>query len=155
VGTLDSPWHRMDPEQNRNRWFTSGNWTLARHDPTKNEADPKGAKEPFLTLHTSATPTSLLYCLGSQLRQARLERKLPTELLAMFHNYVKTRTPYAGHVNDAIDVLIADRGRTQNISGAGPPPGVAMYGLWSLISDPPRRWPVVHKIVEINRAFGS
>ena len=93
------------------------------HDLTKNEADLKRIKELFMTLQTSATPTSLLLpWFPSPARKAGKEAS--TQLFTLLYTYVETRR-YAGPTSDAIDVLIADGETTQNIVVVSPSPKVA------------------------------
>ncbi|KAF9645080.1 cytochrome P450 [Thelephora ganbajun] len=83
------------------------------HDLTKNEVDLKKIGDLFLTLQTSATPTSLLLpWFPSPARKAG--RQATTELYTMLYGYVERRK-HARPTNDAIDVLIADGETTQNI----------------------------------------
>jgi len=126
VGTFDSPCHRIGAESNNGRWLNF--WKL--------DTRTRGA----MVTSTPACPSiPVLFppraYLGSRLRQGGLERKRP--LSFTFHNYAETRTPYAGPLSNLIDVLIADGETTQNIVRAGPPLGLAVCGLWSLISDHP------------------
>ena len=84
-------------------------------DLTKNEADLKKIKKLFMTLQTSATPTSLLLpWFPSPARKAGKEAT--TELFTMLYTYVETRRNEES-TSDAIDVLIADGETTQNIVG--------------------------------------
>ena len=88
---------------------------IACHDLAKNEADLKMIGELFLTLQTSATPTSLLLpWLPSPARKAGKEAT--TKLFTMLYTYVETRR-HAKPTSDTIDVLIADGETTQNIVG--------------------------------------
>ena len=85
------------------------------HDLTKNKADLKKLGELFLTLQTSATPTSLLLLwLPSPARKAGKEAT--TKLFMILYTYVKTRR-HVEPTRDAIDVLIADGETTQGIVG--------------------------------------
>jgi len=85
------------------------------HDLTKNEADLKKINELFMTLQTSATPTSLLLpWFPSPAR--KIGKDATTELFTMLYTYVETRR-HAEPTSDAIDVLIADGETTQNIVG--------------------------------------
>ena len=85
------------------------------HDLTKNKADLKKLGELFLTLQTSATPTSsLLPWLPSPARKAGKEAT--TELFMILYTYVETRR-HVEPTRDAIDVLIADGETTQGIVG--------------------------------------
>jgi len=93
------------------------------HDLTKNEADLKRIGELFLTLQTSATPTSMLLpWFPSPARNTGKEAT--TEMFTMLYTYVETRR-HAELTSDAIDVLIADGETTQNIVGVGSPTKVA------------------------------
>jgi len=92
-------------------------------DLTKNEADLKKIKELFMTLQTSATPTSLLLpWFPSPARKAGKEAT--TELFTILYTYVEARR-YAGPTSDAIDILIAEGETTQNVVGVSPSPKVA------------------------------
>ena len=96
------------------------------HDLTKNEADLEKIKALFLTLQTSATPTSLLLpWFPSPARKAGKEAT--TELFTILYAYVETRR-HAEPTSDAIDVLIAAGETTQNIAGVSP----VLQVVWSL-----------------------
>ena len=93
------------------------------HDLTKNEADLKKIGELFLTLQTSATPTSLLLpWFPSPARKT--VKEATTELFTMLYTYVETRRS-AELTSDAIDVLIAEGETSQNIVGVSRTPKVA------------------------------
>ena len=92
------------------------------HDLTKNEADLKEIKALFLTLRTSATPTSLL--LPWFPSPARKTGKGATNgLFTMLYTYVETRR-HADPTSDPIDVLIAAGETTQSIVGVSLTPEV-------------------------------
>jgi len=85
------------------------------HDLTENEADLKRIKALFLTLQTSATPTSLLLpWFPSSARKTG--KDATTELFTILYAYVETRR-HAEPTTDAIDILIAAGESTQNIVG--------------------------------------
>jgi len=89
-------------------------------DLTKNEGDLKKVGELFMTLQTSATPTSLLLpWFPSPARKTG--KQATTELYTVLCNYVEARRRAQELTSDAIDVLIADGETTQNIVGVGPP----------------------------------
>jgi len=88
------------------------------HDLTKNAADLKKIGELFMTLQTSATPTSLLLPWFPSAAQ-KAKKDATTELFMMLYTYVETRR-HAEPTSDAIDVLIADGETTQNIVGVSP-----------------------------------
>jgi len=91
------------------------------HDLTKNEADLKKVNELFMTLQTSATPTSLLLpWFPSPAR--KIGKEATTELFTMLYTYVETRRNTESTTSDTIDVLIADGETTQNIVGVSPSP---------------------------------
>ena len=80
---------------------------------TKNEADLQRIRELFHTIHTGATPASLLLpWLPSRTRKS--VKKATTELFTLLCTHVEARR-HADHTNDAVDVLIADGESTQNI----------------------------------------
>ena len=88
------------------------------HDLATNETDLKKIEKLFMTLQTSATPTSLLFpWFPSLSREAG--KQATTELYTMLHTYVETRR-HAELTSDAIDVLIDDGDTTQNIVGVSP-----------------------------------
>ena len=94
---------------------------IACRDLAENEADLTRIGELFTTLQSSATPTSLLLpWFPSSARKAGKEAT--TQLFTMLYAYVETRR-HAQPTSDAIDVLIADGGTTQNIVGVSPIPG--------------------------------
>ncbi|KAF9644106.1 cytochrome P450 [Thelephora ganbajun] len=85
------------------------------HDLTKNEADLKKIGDLYLTLQTSATPTSLLLpWFPSPARKTG--KGATTELYIMLYTYVEARRQ-AEPTSDAIDVLIAEGETTQGITG--------------------------------------
>ena len=87
-------------------------------DLAMNETNLKKIKKLFMTLQTSATPTSLLFpWFPSPSREAR--KQAMTELYTMLHTYVETRR-HVELTSDAIDVLIDDGDTTQNIVGVSP-----------------------------------
>jgi len=87
-------------------------------DLAGNEADLKRIGELFLTLQTSATPTSLLFpWFPSPARKRGKEATM--EMYTMLYTYVESRR-YAELSSDAIDFLIADGDTNQNIVGVGP-----------------------------------
>ena len=95
----------------------------ACHDLTKNEADLKKIGDLFMTLQTSATPTSLLLpWFPSPARKT--VKQATTELFTMLYTYVENRRNEE-LTSDAIDVLIADGETTQSIVGVSPAPKVA------------------------------
>jgi len=84
-------------------------------DLAKNEADLKKIGELFMTLQTSATPTSLLLpWFPSPARKTGKEAT--TELYTMLYTYVENRRN-TELTSDAIDVLIAEGETTQKIVG--------------------------------------
>jgi len=84
-------------------------------DLAKNEADLKKIGELFMTLQTSATPTSLLLpWFPSPARKTGKEAT--TELYTMLYTYVENRRN-TELTSDAIDVLIAEGETTQKIIG--------------------------------------
>jgi len=88
------------------------------HDLTKNEADLWKIKDLFMTLHTSATPTSLLFpWFPSPARKTGKEAT--TELFMLLYTYVEIRR-HAEPTSDAIDILIADGETTQTIVEVSP-----------------------------------
>jgi len=90
----------------------------ACRDLTNNEGDLKRIRELFLTLRTSATPTSLVFpWFPSQARKTG--KQATTELYTLLYTYVETRR-HAELTSDAIDVLIADGETTQKIVGVSP-----------------------------------
>ena len=90
------------------------------HDLTKNEADLWKIKDLFMTLHASATPTSLLFpWFPSPAR--KIGKEATTALFMMLYTYVETRR-HAEPTSDAIDILIADGETTQTIVEASPAP---------------------------------
>jgi len=92
------------------------------HDLATNDADLKKIGKLFMTLQTSATPTSLLLpWFPSPARKTGKEAT--TELYTMLYTYVETRRD-AEPTSDAIDILIADGETTQNIVGVSPAPKV-------------------------------
>jgi len=98
--------------------------TTTCRDLTKNETDLKKVGELFMTLQTSATPTSLLLpWFPSPARKAG--KQATTELYTVLCNYVEARRRAQELTSDAIDVLIADGETTQNIVGVGPVTNVA------------------------------
>ena len=100
-------------------------------DLTENEADLKKIGELFLTLQTSATPTSLLLpWFPSPARQ--MAKKATTDMYNMVYTYVEARR-HAELTSDAIDFLIADGDTSQHIVAVGPPPRLARD---SVKSDP-------------------
>jgi sterol 14-demethylase len=93
------------------------------HDLTKNEADLKKIGELFMTLQTSATPTSLI--LPWFPSPARMAAKwAATKLFIMLYTYVEARRR-AELTSDAIDVLIVDGETTESIVGVSPAPKIA------------------------------
>jgi hypothetical protein len=103
----------------------------ACRDLVKNGADIKKIKELFLTLQTSATPTSLLLPWFPSPARKRAQRA-STDLFTMLCDYIETRR-HAEPTSDAIDVLIADGETTHNIAMVSPAPKV----VWGFVrSDP-------------------
>ena len=87
----------------------------ACRDLTNNEADLKRIRELFLTLRTSATPTSLVFpWFPSPARKTG--KQATTELYTILYTYVESRRN-AVLTSDAIDVLIAEGETTQKIVG--------------------------------------
>jgi len=83
---------------------------ISCRDLATNRAHLKKMEELFMTLQTSATPTSvLLPWYPSPTRKAG--KQATTELYTMIYIYVETRRR-AEPTTDAIDILIAD-GETQ------------------------------------------
>jgi len=84
----------------------------------ENETDLKKIGELFMTLQTSATPTSLVFpWFPSPARKAGKEAT--TKMYTMIYTYVETRKR-AELTSDAIDVLIADGESTQSIVQVSP-----------------------------------
>jgi hypothetical protein len=89
-------------------------------DLARNKSDRKRIAELFVTLQTSATPASLvLPWFPSSARKTG--KQATTEIYTMFYTYVENRRQ-AEPTNDAIDLLIANGGSTQDIVGASPAP---------------------------------
>jgi hypothetical protein len=93
---------------------------LICRDLAKNGTDLKKIEELFLTLQASATPASLLLPWFPSPARKRVKRAT-IELFTMFYTYVKTGRN-AEPTSNAIDVLIADGGTTQDIASVGPIP---------------------------------
>jgi len=87
-------------------------------DLTNNEADLKRIRELFLTLRTSATPTSLVFPWFPSPSRKTVKRAT-TELYTMLCTYVEARKR-AELTSDAIDILIADGETTQKVVEASP-----------------------------------
>ena len=86
---------------------------------TKNEDDLHRIKELFHTIHTGATPASLLLpWFPSPARKS--VKRATTEMYTLLQTYVEARR-HADPTNDAVDVLIADGVTTQNIIGVSVP----------------------------------
>jgi len=93
---------------------------IACCDLAKNKSDLRKIRELFMTLQTSATPTSLLLpWLPGPARKAK--KQATTELYNMLNTYVENRRR-AEPTNDGIDILIADGETTQNTVGVSPTP---------------------------------
>ena len=76
-----------------------------------------------MTLQTSTTPGSLLFpWFPSSARKT--VKQVTTDIFTMLYTYVETRR-HADPTNDAIDVLIADGEKTQNIVEVSLTPKVA------------------------------
>jgi len=89
------------------------------HDLTNNEADLRRIRELFMTLRTSATPTSLVFpWFPSPARKT--VKQATTDLYTSLSTYVETRRR-AEPTSDAIDVLIAEGETTQKIVGVSLP----------------------------------
>ena len=97
--------------------FTTTARMATCHDLMKNEADLKKVGELLTTIHTSATPASLvLPWFPSRARRAR--KQATTELYDILHTYVENRRHAELRTSDAIDLLITDGETTQDIVGA-------------------------------------
>ena len=93
------------------------------HELTKNEADLKKIGELFMTLQTSATPTSLLLpWFPSSARKAG--KWATTDMYTIICTYIETRRD-AEPTNDAIDLLIADGETNESIVEVSPGPEAA------------------------------
>ena len=93
------------------------------HELTKNEVDLKKIGELFMTLQTSATPTSLLLpWFPSSAKKAG--KRATTQIYTIICTYVKARRD-AEPANDAIDILIADGETNEGIVEASPGPEAA------------------------------
>ena len=93
------------------------------HELTKNEADLKKIGELFMTLQTSATPTSLLLpWFPSSARKAG--KRATTDMYTIICTYIETRRD-AEPTNDAIDLLIADGETNESIVEVSPGPEAA------------------------------
>ena len=92
------------------------------HDLARNEVDLKKIGKLFMTLQTSATPTSLLLpWFPSPARKAG--KQATTEMYIILHTYVEARRG-AEPTSDAIDVLISEGETTQNIVEVSPGPEI-------------------------------
>jgi len=96
-------------------------------DLAKNGTDLEKIKALFITLRTSATPTSLLLpWFPSPARKTGKEAT--NELFTMLYTYVETRR-HAEPTSDAIDVLIAAGETNEGIAGVSLAPEV-VWGLF-------------------------
>jgi len=87
-------------------------------DLAGNETDLKKIGELFLTLQTSATPTSLLFPWFSSPAR-KTGKEATTEMYTTLYTYVESRRQ-AELTSDAIDFLIADGDTNQNIVAVSP-----------------------------------
>ena len=102
------------------------------HDLMKNEADLKKVGELLTTIHTSATPASLvLPWLPSRARRVR--KQATTELYDILHTYVENRRHTELRTSDAIDLLITDGETAQDIVGASITLEVVVWYVGGLI----------------------
>ena len=93
---------------------------LICRDLAKNGTDLKKIEELFLTLQASATPASLLLPWFPSPARKRV-KQATTDLFTIFCTYVETRRN-AEPTSNAIDVLIANGGTTQDIAAVSPIP---------------------------------
>ena len=101
------------------------------HDLMKNKADLKKVGELLTTIHTSATPASLVLPWFPS-RTSRARKRAATDLYDILRTYVENRR-HAELTSDAIDLLITDGETTQDIAGASITLEVVAWGFGGLI----------------------